>query len=353
MRSRELRDAHDPLHMTARTAAPPLRTLKWAAFGPKEPMKTKTLWCTILSACVFACEVPDDSTLGESQDLLLVADDDDALRDLCEMEDDACLDDFAAADPGLLRGRCGVHPDAFEVAAMEADFLHRLTAAPQPVATGERAAIPVWFHVIRNNSGAGNVTDQQIAQQMNLLNSTFGPAGFTFTLAGVDRTNNNSWYSMGQGSSAEKQAKQSLRKGGKETLNIYTANPGGGLLGWATFPSSYKSNPSYDGVVILAGSMPGGNAAPYNLGMTAVHEVGHWMGLYHTFEGGCSKNNDYVDDTPAEKSPAYGCPVGRNTCPAAGVDPIHNFMDYTDDACMNHFTPGQAARMQSMMATYR
>ncbi len=217
--------------------------------------------------------------------------------------------------------------------------------------------INVYFHVI-NNGTQGNVSDQAIANQISVLNAAYASTGWSFNLVSTDRTTNATWYTA-SGGTAETQMKNALRQGTADDLNIYSNNMGGGLLGWATFPSSYNSSPKMDGVVLLYSSMPGGSAAPYNLGDTATHEVGHWMGLYHTFQGGCSRQStggDGVADTAAEKSPAYGCPVGRDTCTGSrfpGNDPITNFMDYTDDSCMDTFSVGQDTRMDAMFTTYR
>jgi hypothetical protein len=253
--------------------------------------------------------------------------------------------------------RCGTHkPSIAEADRIDrqllADRAARQASEPGIMATG--GTINVYFHVINRGTGVsnGDVTTTMINNQISVLNAAYASWGWSFNLVSVDRTTNSSWFT-GCYSTYESAMKNALRQGTADDLNLYTCAPSGGLLGWATFPWSYTSSPKMDGVVVLYSSLPGGSAAPYNLGDTGTHEVGHWMGLYHTFQGGCSVNNDYVSDTPAEQSAAFGCPVGRDTCSSSGQDPIRNFMDYTDDSCMNTFSAGQDSRMDSMFTTYR
>lgn len=235
------------------------------------------------------------------------------------------------------------------------EYSRRVFERTDPTKT-ESHVVPVYWHRIHASNGSGGVvSNSQLNAQMTVLNNAFAGSSFSFTLARVDDTSNSAWYTCA-GGTCETEMKTALRVGGSNALNIYSNNMGQGLLGWATFPSRYASAPSMDGVVILYSSVPGGSAEPYNEGDTATHEVGHWMGLYHTFQGGCAKKNDGVDDTPAERSPAFGCPVGRDTCTgprSPGLDPIENFMDYTDDACMFQFSGGQNDRMNAQWAAYR
>jgi hypothetical protein len=212
--------------------------------------------------------------------------------------------------------------------------------------------IHVAFHVIYSGT-EGNVPDAQIQDQIRELNRAYSGTGYRFTLDSVDRTENPSWFKMLPGTGAEKHAKQALAIDPAHHLNLYTAKPGQSLLGWAYFPFSAPEDHYIHGVVVHYGSLPGGYLAPYDLGGTADHEVGHYLGLFHTFENGCIAPGDDVDDTPYEASPAFGCPIGRNTCPEPGDDPIHNYMDYTDDACYTEFTSGQVDRINAILPVYR
>jgi hypothetical protein len=224
------------------------------------------------------------------------------------------------------------------------------------------ASIPVYVHVITAN-GVGNLTAAQIADQIAVLNNTFSggeggsTTGFSFQLAGVDRTENPSWFFTNPGGTNEHSMKKSLHRGGNNALNFYSTTAGD-YLGWAYLPDIVtKPGQAYlDGVVIDWESLRGTStsyAGKYDQGETATHEVGHWLDLEHTFFGGCNAKGDFVDDTPAQKTPTSGCPIGKDTCTKPGNDPIHNYMDYSYDTCYTHFTAGQSQRMHDAWLLYR
>ena len=257
--------------------------------------------------------------------------------------------------------RCGTE----ELSEVEMDEIeYDLASVPDSdeFAKGGKVRIPVYFHVIKNTNGDGDLSETDIANQIEVMNTAFKKTNFKFWLKDVDVTVNDDWFSLPFQSQEEKEMKSTLRRGGKKALNIYTVENDQGILGWATFPPAYKNKPDEDGVVIDVNTLPGGTFAPYNEGITLVHEVGHWMGLYHTFQNGCNKaarKGDKVGDTPAVKSPNFGCPPDdTDSCPGnkrqlKGNDLVHNYMDYGDDSCLTSFTYGQNKRMDRMWQKYR
>ncbi|WP_106403419.1 zinc metalloprotease [Actinocorallia populi] len=230
--------------------------------------------------------------------------------------------------------------------------------------TGDRKRIhvPVHFHVLHDGR-KGKITKKAVNEQIKVLDAAYrgaaggADAGINFYLKKITWTKNKGWFK--QPRRYETAFKKKLRKGGDSTLNIYTAELGTELLGWASMPWDYRKSPKQDGVVVHHASLPGGKIKDYDLGYTAVHEVGHWLGLYHTFgrdypeRDGCAAG-DLVGDTPSQKEPTNGCPENApDSCPAWGRDPIHNFMDYGYDRCMTEFTEGQVERMRNAWERYR
>lgn len=225
---------------------------------------------------------------------------------------------------------------------------------------GGPITVPVWIHVIRKNLtvAGGNLPMSRITEQMDVLNDSFSGGtggartGFRFDLEGVTRTTKPGWFHL-TGYGQDEAMKQALKVGGPETLNIYTAKLGANLLGYAYLAQDADEVGVLDGVVVHFQSLPGGSFSIYSEGDTATHEIGHWFDLFHTFDGGCEGEGDHVDDTAPEASPAFYCPEGRDTCAGGGLDPITNFMDYSQDSCMFEFTQGQAVRMQQAWAAFR
>ncbi len=245
--------------------------------------------------------------------------------------------------------------------------------------------IPVVVHVVYNNS-TENISSAQIQSQIDVLNDDFRrlnsdasntPSDFIgvaadvqieFCLASVDPSGNSTTgitrTSTNVSAFGTNDAMKFSSQGGKDAwptssyLNIWVCDISGGILGYAQFPGGPAST---DGVVVDYAyfGTTGTATAPFNLGRTATHEVGHWLNLRHIWgDGGCSVD-DFVNDTPEAGGPNYtGAPCtypGPNSCRPKGrnkgndlPDMFMNYMDYSDDGCMNMFTSGQTSRMRAL-----
>ena len=259
---------------------------------------------------------------------------------------------FRGARGSVERGvRCGTKDTtADKVRQIERTLAAaRIDGTLSPAAAGGALSVPVVFHVIHDGV-EGNIPDALVEAQLQVLNSAFRRSGFSFTLQAINRVQNRRWFT---GCYSNQNFKKELAVDPASTLNFYTCKPKGNILGYAYLPWSYPETNYHHGVVVLYSTLPGGGAEPYDEGDTGTHEVGHYLGLDHTFQGGCREPGDSVADTPFEASAAFGCPTGRDTCAQPGLDPITNFMDYTDDACMFEFSSGQATRMGEIVATYK
>ena len=239
---------------------------------------------------------------------------------------------------------------------------------------GDIITIPVVVHVIYSNSNE-NISDAQILSQIQVLNddfrrmnsdadNTWSQAADTqiqFCMATVDpngnTTNGITRKSSTRTSWGTNDAMKSSSQGGvdpwntSEYLNMWVCNIGGGILGYAQFPGGSAAT---DGVVMSPqyfGSSAGGSgfylSAPFDLGRTTTHEVGHFLNLRHIWGDGNCSADDFVSDTPTSDAANYGCATGHVSC--GTTDMVQNYMDYSDDSCMNLFTQGQKDRMRAIL----
>lgn len=240
--------------------------------------------------------------------------------------------------------------------------LKSIEEAPMVPRAAGSVTVRVFFHIIKNSAGEGSVSETAVKNQIKVLNDAFAgmapggagaPTPFKFELAGVEEKTNDAWFEMAyqvQPTATEIDAKTTLNKGGMAALNIYTVRLPNRPFGWARFPWDPEN---VQGVVIGFRTLPGGTQLGFNEGDTATHEVGHWLGLFHTFENGCNAPGDHVEDTPPESGPTTMCPFPPNSCPGGGSDSINNFMNFTNDKCMFQFSAGQAQRMDVVHQEFR
>ena len=232
--------------------------------------------------------------------------------------------------------------------------------------------VQVAFHIITGTSGQGTQPDMnnRVADQITILNSTYAKFNISFKLVSTDYTSNENWFQnasyFGE-VNALNQTTQTLAKNPQKVMNVYTNNSR--FLGESTFPWYKTRGTAGDYIVMNFNALADGTGTffggKYIGGKTLVHEVGHFLGLLHTFEGGsdyCNSDQnqgctigDQVDDTPPQKICYFdGCDLSIKSCQdKPGNDPVKNFMGYNPDNCMTEFTKGQGDRMKQSIIQYR
>ena len=214
----------------------------------------------------------------------------------------------------------------------------------------------VAWHVIHASNNAGNLTDAQIEYQIQVMNYDFQEHNIAFILDTIDRTANDTWFEGWDPDNGgmDTQGMQTLNYDPYHYLNIYSAELAGGAgfvtCGYTWWPTNYGEGHYRQGISIDYRCIAGGSYGDD----TATHEIGHYFGLYHTFQTNCSAPDDAVADTPRNHSDyLHGCNSSQDSCPDdPGNDPVSNYMNYSSVGCTNNFTLGQKDRMDAIIESY-
>ncbi|KAF8643146.1 hypothetical protein AX16_009190 [Volvariella volvacea WC 439] len=253
---------------------------------------------------------------------------------------------------------CGVDVDHEEIVRMEENY-QRMRPGPNLFRANNSAPVEidvVWNVIAANGTREGGwISTKTIKEQMRVVNQDFEGTGWSFRLTRTQRIFNKRYFSginitLGFEDPVFNEFTKRFRRGGPETLNIYSLELPLPILGVGTFPALYEELQNLDGILLHHYIVPGGPLPPYDLGRTLTHEIGHWLGLLHTFQGGCEEPGDFVSDTAPQEAETGDCNF-RVMC---GIPTTpNNFMDYNPDSCQTRFTAGQIQRMQEQTRAFR